>query len=61
MPDDDKRNLLDLMSDAQRSLRHKKKRPVDVLVNRLGTFERLKESPLSVENDVARKGVLLYG
>ena len=61
MPDDDKRNTLDLIVSAQKSLRHKKQRAVDILVNRFGTFNLLKDSPLSVENDVATKGVLIYG
>ena len=61
MPDDDQRNTLDLIVSAQKSLRHKKQRAVDVLVNRFGTFNLLKDSPLSVENDVATKGVLIYG
>ena len=61
MPDDDQRNTLDLIVSAQKSLRHKKQRAVDVLVNRFDTFNLLKDSPLSVENDVATKGVLIYG
>lgn len=61
VPDDDKRNLLDIMTDAQKSMRHKKSRPVDVLVNRRNVFERLKNSPISIENNVAKNGVVVYG
>lgn len=61
MPDDDSRNPIDLIVSAQKALRHKKRRAVDVLVNRLCTFNLLKNSPLTVENDVATKGVLIYG
>lgn len=61
MPDDDHRNTIDLIVSAQKSLRHKKQRAVDVLVNSLGNFNLLKNSPLTVENDVATKGVLIYG
>lgn len=61
MSDDDNRNLIDLIVSAQKSLRHKKKRAVDILVNHLSTFNILKDSPLTVENDVANKGVLIYG
>lgn len=61
MSDDDVRNPIDLIVDAQKSLRHKKNRAVDVLVNCRNTFNKLKDSPLTVENDVATKGVLVYG
>ena len=61
VPDDDQRNTIDLMVSAQKSLRHKKNRAVDVLVNRRSTFDMLKNSPLTVENDVVTKGVLIYG
>ena len=61
VPDDNTRNLLDLMTDAQRSVRHVKQRPVDVLVNNKESFERLKNSPACVESEVEKKGIVLYG
>ena len=61
IPDSDKRNLIDLTVNAQRCLRHKKNRAVDVLVNRHSMFEQLKKIPFSVENNVSRKGIVLYG
>ncbi|MBR2214581.1 MAG: nucleotidyltransferase domain-containing protein [Selenomonadaceae bacterium] len=61
MPDSDKRHLLDLMTEAQRALRHQKRCPVDVIVNRQAAFEAAKTSALSIENVIAHKGILLYG
>lgn len=61
MPDSDTRNPLDLMTEAQRSLRHRKKRPVDVLVGKQSRFEKLKNAGITVESDIAKKGVVIYG
>jgi len=58
--DDDRRNLIDLITEAQRAVRHLKKRAVDVLVNRVSTFEEMKNIPFAVENDVAQKGIVVY-
>ena len=44
---------------AYKSIRIVKQRPVDIIVGTVSRFEARKEIP-SVENEVYRKGVLLY-
>ena len=44
---------------AYKSIRKVKRRPVDIVVGTISRFEARKEIP-SVENEVYRKGVLLY-
>ena len=44
---------------AYKSIRRVKRRPVDIIVGTVSRFEARKEIP-SVENEVYRKGVLLY-
>lgn len=44
---------------AYKSIRRVKQRPVDIIVGTVSRFEARKEIP-SVENEVYRKGVLLY-
>ena len=61
VPDSEQRNMLDLITEAQRSLRHKKNRPVDVLIGKQSYFDRLKNAGLTVESDVARNGIVIYG
>ena len=61
VPDSDQRNTLDLITEAQRSLRHRKNRPVDVLVGTQSHFDRLKNVGITVESEVARNGVVVYG
>ena len=61
VPDSDRRNTLDLITEAQRSLRHRKNRPVDVLVGTQSHFDQLKDKGITVESDVARNGVVVYG
>ena len=56
---DAKENLKDLTTQAYRSIRKIKKRPVDIIVGTESTFENKKNIP-SVENEVEKKGVLLY-
>lgn len=58
--DDSKKNMLDLTVRAYRSIRHKRKRPVDIIVNTKSRYESRIDIPLSVEKQVANKGVLLY-
>ena len=53
------KNLKDLTTQAYRSIRKIKKRPVDIIVGTESTFENKKNIP-SVENEVSKKGVLLY-
>ena len=52
------KNLKDLTTQAYRSIRKIKKRPVDI-VGTESTFENRKDM-MSVENEVLKKGVLLY-
>lgn len=59
--DDSEKDVLGLTARAYKSIRHKQKRAVDIIVNTERTFEDRKTRLLSVENEVARKGVLLYG
>ena len=57
---DDGRNLADLTSEAYRSIRQLKRRPVDIIVGTESRFEERRVMP-TIENEVAQKGVLLYG
>lgn len=59
--DDSQRDMLELTAKAYKSIRYKQKRAVDIIVNTEKTFEDRKERLLSVEKEVAQKGVLLYG
>ncbi len=56
---DEIKNLKDVTTQAYRSIRKIKKRPVDIIVGTESTFENKKNIP-SVENEVVKKGVLLY-
>ena len=56
---DTMKNLKDLTTQAYRSVRKIKKRPVDIIVGTESSFENKKNMP-SVENEVVKKGVLLY-
>ncbi len=58
--DNSQKDMLDLTTKAYKSIRHKRKRPVDIIVNTSEGFESKKLSTVSVEGGVARKGVLLY-
>ena len=59
--DDSEKDVLGLTAKAYKSIRHKQKRSVDIIVNREQDFESRKQRIASVERDVAQKGVLLYG
>ena len=61
MSDDCKENPLDIAGQAYCSARHIKKRPIDVLIEKISRFNEMKNVPISVEYDVYQKGVLLYG
>lgn len=56
---DEVRDLSDISFRAYKSIRHIKKRPVDILVGTESKFERLRKLP-TVENEVYNRGVLLY-
>ena len=58
--DDGTKDLSSVTSSAYKAIRHIKKRPVDIVVGTHSRFEERKHIP-SVENEVFRKGVLLYG
>lgn len=57
---DGTRDLVDLTAKAYRSIRRIKRRPVDIIVGTESRFNERKNLP-TVENEVFRKGVLLYG
>lgn len=47
---------------AYRAIRHARTRPVDIVVGTNSAFEtQIKENQHSIENEVFRKGILLYG
>ena len=59
--DDSQKDVLELTAKAYKAIRYKQKRAVDIIVNTEKTFENRKTKPLSVESEVAQRGVLLYG
>ena len=56
---DEHADTLELACRAYKAVRSIKKRPVDILVGTQSKFERRKHLP-TVENEVYRKGILLY-
>ena len=56
---DEVKEFKDLTTQAYRSIRKIKKRPVDIIIGTESTFENKKNSP-SVENEVIKNGILLY-
>lgn len=58
--DDNISDLADLTAKAYKSIRRIKKRPKNILVGTNSKFKKSKNSP-TIENEVYRKGVLLYG
>ncbi len=57
---DGTKDIAEVTSRAYRSIRRIKRRPVDIIVGTEGRFNERKDQP-TVENEVFRKGVLLYG
>ena len=57
---DQAEDLATLTTQAYRAIRHIKQHPVDIVVGTISRFEKRKNTP-SVENEVNREGVLLYG
>lgn len=53
-------DLADAAAKAYRSVRGIKTRPVDILVGTQSRFESRKKLPSVVENEIYRKGILLY-
>lgn len=56
---DEQTDTLELAARAYKAARGVKKRPVDILVGTESKFEQRRHMP-TVENEVYRKGVLLY-
>ncbi len=59
--EDSEKDMLRLTAKAYKAIRDKQYRPVDVIVNTEKTFEERKNKSYSVESEVMKKGVLLYG
>ncbi len=57
--EDDAADFVELTARAYRAIREIKQRPVDIIVSSKRRFESRRDLP-SVENEVVRKGVLLY-
>lgn len=57
---DNETDLHAVATSALKAIRHLKQRPVDILVGTKSRFEERKNQ-YTVENEVFRKGVLLYG
>ena len=58
--DDRAGDLAALTTKAYKAIRHIRQHPVDIVVGTAARFESRKDIP-SVENEVHREGVLLYG
>ena len=58
--DNETDNIRELTTEAYKSIRTVKEHPVDIIVGTNQRFEERKEFP-SIEYEVARKGILLYG
>ena len=59
--DDSESDMLRLTQRAYKAIRNNHNRPVDIIVNTERTFDERKKRVSSVESEVAKKGVLLYG
>lgn len=60
IPNDVNVNTNVLMVEAQKSMRHRKNRSVDVIVNTMKTFDDRKDKMFTLEKEVSGKGVLIY-
>lgn len=58
--DNESVNIRELTTEAYKSIRSVKKRPVDIIVGTDKRFEERKKFP-SIEYEVEQKGVLIYG
>ncbi|MCC6094681.1 MAG: nucleotidyltransferase domain-containing protein [Eubacterium sp.] len=52
-------NVNDLTTEAYKSVRRVKRRPVDIIVNTQSHFDERKDIP-SIEYDVNHKGIIIY-
>lgn len=57
---DGTQNIADVTAEAYRSIRSVRSRAVDIVIGTESRFEKRKKQ-IGIENEVARKGVLLYG
>ena len=57
---DGTQNIADVTAEAYRSIRSVRSRAVDIVIGTESRFEKRKNQ-IGIENEVARKGVLLYG
>jgi len=60
MPEDANIREIDAMRLIHRAIRDKKTMPVDVIVSKKNKFDERKSTP-SIERQIAREGVVLYG
>ncbi|MBM7583327.1 putative nucleotidyltransferase [Caldicoprobacter guelmensis] len=60
MPEDAKIREIDAMRLIYRAIRDKKTMPVDIIVSKKNKFDERKSTP-SIERQIAREGVVLYG
>lgn len=58
---DSEKDMIHLTAKAYKAIRDKQYRPVDIIVNTEKTFDERKARKSSLENEVVRKGVMLYG
>jgi uncharacterized protein len=58
---DSEKDMIRLTAKAYKAIRDKQYRPVDIIVNTEKTFNERKNKRYSVESEVMKKGVLLYG
>ncbi len=58
---DSENDMLSLTAKAYKAIRHKQRRSVDIIVNTEKSFDNKKDKGMTVEKEVAQKGVLLYG
>ncbi len=58
---DSEKDMIHLTAKAYKAIRDKQYRPVDIIINTEKTFGERKSMVSSLENEVGKKGVLLYG
>lgn len=58
--DDSVENIASLTTKAYKAIRSVKQHPVDIVVGTISRFEERKNIP-SVENEVYKKGLMIYG
>lgn len=61
MQDTTNERMLSLTTKAYKAITNMRTRPVDIIVNKEARFNSRKNVHLTLENEVATKGVLVYG